>query len=460
MSDPVQAVSWSVAIVGAGPAGFFCAGALLKGEMPPAVDLYEKLPVPYGLVRYGVAPDHPEIKAVSRQFDRIASHPGFSFFGNVEAGRDVAVRELLEAYDGVILACGAPVHRALAIPGESLRGSYDAAQFVGWYNGHPDHAGLEMDIRSEAAVVIGNGNVAIDVARLLAKSTTELGKTDIAGYALDALGAHGLGTVHIVGRRGPVQSSFSTVELRELDTLERFAPVANRAAFDLGPASRVELESVCNAQQQRAFRILEEFSRDRDRTGRAGTVAFHFLLSPVEILGEEEVTGVRLCRNRLDGEPGSLRAVPGGEEITIPCGLVVRCIGYRAVPLEGAPFDERRGVVPNEAGRVGIGQERIRGLYVAGWLKHGPRGLIGANKKESAVVAGALLEDLPTLPRAPATGPESLRSRLASRGTRITTFAEWQRIDAAEVMRGQAAGKPREKFTSTAEMLECLGGAA
>ena len=393
-----------IAIVGSGPAAFFCAGALLKGGA--RVDLFEKLPAPHGLVRYGVAPDHLPIKRTARQFDKVSQLEGFCYLGGVEVGRDVSVSELRQAYTAVVIAIGAPEHRRLGIPGEDLAGSHDAAAFVGWYNGHPDYRDTKFDLSNETAVVVGNGNVAIDVARLLVRDPEELRETEIYPPALEALAASQVRTVHIVGRRGPVQSSITAKELYEIGILNDVQPISEPADFELDSGSRDALESF-TAQEKKAFERLSGFCGARAGDGER-RVLFHFLRSPVEILGQDRVEGVRLCRNRLTAD---CRAEATEEEETLPCGLVIRSIGYRGIPIAGAPFDDDRAVIPNEAGRV-TGQP---GIYAAGWVGTGPRGLIGEAKRSGSETAQSLLEDLLGLPK-PEKDPRWIRRRLEERG--------------------------------------------
>jgi ferredoxin--NADP+ reductase len=435
-----------IAVVGAGPAGFFSVEALLKSAVPFRVTLIEQLPVPYGLVRYGVAPDHPEIKRVTRQFDGIAVRPEVDFWGGVQVGRDVSVAELRQAFDAVILACGTPDSQSLAIPGEDLPGSLGADAFVGWYNGFPDLGEIVQTLETDSAVVIGNGNVAMDVARILAKTEAELRETDITAAALSTLAANPLRTIHVVGRRGPAQAAWTPAELKEFGDLTTCSPYVVPSELELDPISEQELLQPGAAPRRKAFEILQRYA---DRPARYRRVEFRFLRSPSRLLGTDRVEGVQFVRNRLCGEPGFLRPEATGEMEEVGCGLVIRCIGYRGRPLPGVPFDDRTGLVVSREGRIDPG------LYAAGWIRHGPRGLIGNSKKESAGTVASLLADLPHRPPAPG-DPARLRARLEARGVCITAFTDWQRMDAAEVERGRRAGKPREKFTTTAGFRACL----
>lgn len=377
-----------VAIVGAGPAGLFCAGALLRSGESVRIDLFERLEQPYGLVRYGVAPDHPEIRRVSRQFAKVLAHDAVTLRTGVCVGGDPNVAALRDAYDAVVLASGAEGRRRLGIPGEDLPGSYDAGDVAGWYNGHPEHARHTFNLDCREALVIGNGNVALDMARMLGRSRRELEATDIAPAALEALAASSIRTVYVVGRRGPVQASFSQAELRELAEMERAVPICDAAELALDPASRTELEGLPPVSQA-AFERLCSY-RDLSRPDAEVRIVFRFLRSPMEVLGDDRVEGIRLRRNRLVGEPGHLRAETTAEEEIIPCGLLLRSIGYQGLPLDGAPFDAGPGVIPNVQGRV-TGLPRV---YTTGWIAYGPRGVIGTARKHAAQVAACILEDL------------------------------------------------------------------
>src|SRR4051795_6757155 len=353
-----------VAVVGSGPAGFYAAGALLAADVPVEVDMLERRPTPWGLVRLGVAPDHPKIKSVSRAFERIADQPGFRFLGNVEVGRDIQHGELLDLYDAVVYAVGAQSDRRMGIPGEDLPGSWAATEFVAWYNGHPDYQHLEFDLSSDRAVVIGNGNVAIDVARILARTEDELAPTDITEQSTAAIVASSITDIVMLGRRGPAQASFTPPELKELGELGGADVVVDAADLPLDPASESLLESA-GARTKRNVDILRDFAA-RGGNGKPKQLELRFCVSPVQILGEGKVEAIQIVRNSLVmSDDGEIKAVPTGEVDVIPCGLVLRSVGYRGVALPGVPFDERRGVIPNEQGRV-TGQARV---YAAGWIK-------------------------------------------------------------------------------------------
>lgn len=445
-----------VAIVGSGPSGFYAADALIKAEPEVAVDMYDRLPTPFGLVRGGVAPDHPKIKNVIRIYERIAKNAAFSFLGNVQVARDVSVEELRAHYDAVIFTCGAETDRSLNIPGIELAGSHTATEFVGWYNGHPDYLQRSFDLSQEVAVVIGQGNVAVDVTRVLAKTVDELKNTDIAAHALEALAASRVREVHMVGRRGPVQAAFTNKEIRELGELADCDLVFNDPDdFELNAASQAELDDAANIGAGRNWKVLQEL-RAQQPAGKSRRIVVHFFRSPRELRGNGRVESLVLERNRLAGEAGNQWAEGTGKNEPMGCGLFFRSVGYRGVELPGVPFEARRGVFPNEAGRIVAEGAPVPGLYAAGWIKRGPSGVIGTNKPDSVETVRKLLEDLPELPGCETPDTAPLRELLAERNVRVVSYADWQRIDAAETARGKPRGKPREKFTTVAEMLAVL----
>jgi len=381
-----------IAVVGSGPAGFYAAGALLDAEASVEVDMIERLPTPWGLVRLGVAPDHPKLKTVSRGFERIALKPGFRFFGNVEVGRDLTHRDLTELYDAVIYAFGAQSDRRLGIPGEDLPGSWSATELVAWYNGHPDFQEVEFDLNVERAVVIGNGNVALDVARMLALTPEELAPTDTTDPAIEAIGASTIRDIVVVGRRGPAQASWTTQELKELGELAGADVVVDPAELDLDPASQASLEDDTNSR--RNMEVLRDFA-EREPTGKPVTVRLRFLASPVALHGEEKVESIELVPNRLEEQGGRLVAVPTDEHETLDCGLVFRSVGYQGVGLPELPFEERRGTIKNELGRVvDTDGGHVAQAYCAGWIKRGPTGIIGTNKKDATETVTQLLADV------------------------------------------------------------------
>jgi ferredoxin--NADP+ reductase len=435
-----------VAVVGSGPAGFYAAGALLDADTPVEVDMIERLPTPWGLVRLGVAPDHPKLKSVSRAYEKIAAKPGFRFFGNVEVGRDVSHADLSLIYDGVIYAVGAQTDKRLGIPGEDLPGSWSATEFVAWYNGHPDFQELDFRLDVERAVVIGNGNVALDVARMLALTPEELAPTDATDPSITAIGESTIREVLVVGRRGPAQASFTTPELQEMGELAGADLEVDPAELELDSTSAAALEHDTNAR--RNMEVFRAFA-EREQTGRPVTVRFKFFRSPVAIHGEEKVGAVELVRNRLEERDGRLVAVPTDEHETIECQLVFRSVGYRGVALPELPFDERRGTIRNKRGRV------EHGVYCAGWIKRGPTGVIGTNKKDATETVSLLLEDA-TAGRISHKGeatPDALESLLAERGVNAVVYAGWLSIDEVERAAGEKLGRPRVKLRSWDELL-------
>ena len=433
-----------VAVVGSGPAGFYTADYLL--EAGAQVDVLERLPTPWGLVRLGVAPDHPELKTTSRIFEKTAAKDGFRFFGNVEVGADVAHHDLLRLYDAVVYTVGAQTDRRLGIPGEELEGSWAATEFVAWYNGHPDYQHLEFDLSNERAVVIGNGNVAVDVARILARTEDELAPTDITDESTAALVASSIADIVMLGRRGPAQAAFTPPELKELGELGGADVFVDPAELELDPASEASLETA-GARARRNVDILREFAA-RAPAGKPKRLTLRFCVSPVQILGEGRVEAIEIVRNSLVmSDDGQIKAVPTQDVEVIPCGLVLRSVGYRGVALPGVPFDERRGVIGNEQGRV---SEQPR-VYTAGWIKRGPSGVIGTNKKDAAETCERLLEDA-AAGLLEAEGGE-LEELLRGRGLDFVEYAGWQAIDEHERGLGVPRGRPRVKLTSWDELL-------
>lgn len=441
-----------VAIVGSGPSGFYAADALFKSGRSVTVDMFDRLPTPYGLVRLGVAPDHQKIKSAIRVYEKIAKNPRFAFWGNVKVGGDVRVDELRQSFDAIIFAVGAETDRRLNIPGEELPGSHTATEFVGWYNGHPDYQDRQFNFDTDSAVIIGQGNVAVDVCRILAKNVDELKSTDIAQYALDALAESKIRDIYMVGRRGPAQAKFTQQEVKELGRLAECHPVVDPADMDLDPSSRTEADHPDNHHALRILPELEAFAQ-RPPANTRKRLHFLFLRSPAEIVGDGRVEKIVLEKNELTGEPFNLSARGTGEHEELPCGLVFRSVGYVGVPMPGLPFDERRGTIFNIDGRVVDEDRPIPGIYVAGWIKRGASGVIGTNKPDSASTVQALMDDLPSLPPCPNRTTEKLENLLAERAVKVISFSDWEKIDREEQERGQVAGKPREKFTKIEDML-------
>lgn len=444
-----------VAVVGSGPAGFYAAGALLDADgLDVRVDMYERLTTPWGLVRAGVAPDHPKIKSVSSVYSTTATHERYRFFGNVHVGGpddDVDREELTKLYDAVIYAVGAQSDRKLGIPGEDLPGCESALAFVGWYNGHPDFAGLSFDLTSRRAVVIGAGNVALDVARILCSPAERLARTDIADHALDALAESSIEEVVVVGRRGPAQAAFTTPELKELPEFTESGVVAY--AEDLPDEAD---DHALSRAAKRNLALLRGYAA-RETSPGSRHIAFRFLRSPIELHGTERVEEIVLGRNELrGGEDGRVSAVDTGQRETLETGLVFRAVGYRGLPIAGLPYDDRTGTVPHTHGRV---HDRER-EYVTGWIKRGPTGIIGTNRKCAVETVAQLLDDLDngTLYRHDNAPEPDIETWLRRKQPRLVTEADWQRIDAAERSAGEPHGRVRNKITDRERLLELALG--
>lgn len=449
-----------VAIVGSGPSAFYAAGHLLKNKAHPdlvvTVDMFDRLPTPWGLVRGGVAPDHPNIKAVSRVFEKTAGLPGYSFYGAIEFGRDVTREDLRSRYHAVIYAVGAQTDKRMNIPGEELSGSWAATDFVAWYNGHPDFRQLDFDLGCKRAVIIGAGNVALDVVRMLALSAEELAVTDVADHALDVLRDSAIEEVVLIARRGPAQAAFTNPELRELGDLVDADVFVDSGDLQLDSHSAQAIAAQGELTARRNVEILREYSQ-REAAGRRRRVVLRFLLSPVAIKGEDRVEGVELVRNELVFESGVLRARPTDERETLQAGIVFRSIGYRGVCLQDVPFDEARSTIPNESGRL-IDPEQggvVPGEYAVGWIKRGPTGVIGTNKPDAQETVAALLEDLRRgrLTEPSDSAPDSLQNLLLERDIAHVSYRGWQQIDLAERAAGEPAGRPRVKLCTLEELL-------
>jgi ferredoxin/flavodoxin---NADP+ reductase len=450
-----------IAIVGSGPAGFYAAGHLLKCKSHPDLqvqaDVYDRLPTPWGLVRGGVAPDHPNIKAVSRVYEKTAAHPEFRFYGNVHYGTDLTHDDLTARYHAVVYAVGAETDRRMGIPGEDLSGSWAATEFVAWYNGHPDYRDLEFDLAGECAVVVGNGNVAADVARMLALTREELAVTDVADHALEVMAESNIREIVVLGRRGPAQAAFTNPELLELGEMTDADVYVDPGDVELDELSRAWLESeAASATSRKNVDILTGYA-GRQPEGKRRRIVLRFLASPLEILGTDRVEGIRICRNTLRDEDGALRACTTDTIEEFPCDIVFRSIGYKGIPVQGLPFDERRGTVPNERGRIlGEDREPLLGEYVVGWIKRGPTGIIGTNKRDAQETVDALLEDLDAgrLNEPADPSREALEELLDERKPDHVTYTGWEAIDAAERAAGEPQGRPRVKLTTTEELLE------
>jgi ferredoxin--NADP+ reductase len=443
-----------VAIVGAGPAGAFAAACLLRARGDVAIDLFERLPTPWGLLRGGVAPDHYEIKRLEDTFERQTLARGCRFLGNVEVGVDVSHAELMRHYTAVVYATGAQTDKSLGVPGEDLPGSRPATDFVAWYNGHPDARELEFDLSARRAVVIGNGNVAADVTRILTLSPSELERTDIADHALAALRASRIEEVVVLGRRGPAQAAFTSAELRELGRLDGVDVRVDPAEVELDPVSRAWLDEEGTFTARKNVELLREFAARAPRLDAPRRIVLRFLRSPVELRGRGRVEALDVRRNEIvRDDAGLLRARPAGEEVeTIECGLVLRSVGYRAVPLPDVPFDERHFVLPNREGRVLAGDgETLPGVYAVGWIKRGPTGILGTNKRDAEQTVSCLVADLAAGALPEPDGP--IDALLAERKPDLVTVDGWRAIDGHEVARGRDQKRPRVKLASRPELL-------
>jgi ferredoxin/flavodoxin---NADP+ reductase len=446
-----------VAIVGAGPAGAFAAAELLRARGDAEIDMFDRLPTPWGLLRGGVAPDHQEIKRLEQTFERQTLERGCRFLGNVEVGVDVSHADLARHYTAVVYATGAQTDKSLGIPGEDLPGSWAATEFVAWYNGHPDYRDLEFDLSAKRAVVIGNGNVAADVVRMLTLEAAELERTDVADHALAALRESRIEEVVVLGRRGPAQAAFTSAELRELGHLTGVDVRVDDVELDAESRRWLDEEGTFTARKN--LQLLREFAARPPRTDARRRIVLRFLRSPVEIRGGARVEAVDVRPNTIvRADDGTLRArtLDEGTE-TIECGLVLRSVGYRAVPLPDVPFDERHFVLPSDRGRVLTpAGEPLPGVYAVGWIKRGPTGILGTNKRDATETVGCLVEDLAAgaLPAPPEPGREAVDALLAARAPALVTVEGWRAIDGHELERGRSASRPRVKLASREELLD------
>jgi ferredoxin--NADP+ reductase len=451
-------------VIGAGPAGFYTAEHLFRQPgLSVEVDLYDRLPTPYGLVRFGVAPDHQKIKTVTATFDKTAAHAGFRFFGHVELGKDVTIEDLRSHYHQIVYTTGAQTDRRMGIPGEDLQRSHPATDFVAWYNGHPDYQDHRFDLSQEHVAVVGVGNVAVDVVRILCRTSEELATTDISDRALAALRDSRVREVHLLGRRGPAQASFTNPEIRELGELPGADVIARPDETEPDPLTRAELERSGDRGTLKKVEILREFAR-RPPAGKPRQLVIRFLVSPVALQGDDNgaVVGMRLVKNELQATAaGTLQARPTDRFEDLPAGLVFRSVGYRGVPIPGVPFNDAWGVILNDKGRVlePDTREPRAGEYVAGWIKRGPTGVIGTNKPDAAETVACMVEDVGQDRQLAPSEPESgaALALVQQRQRHSVSWADWLRLDALEVERGRAAGRPRVKFTRVEEMLAALG---
>lgn len=455
-----------VAVIGSGPSGFYAADALLSNkDFTIEVDMYDRLPTPHGLVRGGVAPDHPKIKSVTKLYDRIAKKDGYRFFGNVEFGTDITHEDILNHYHQVVYAVGAQTDRKLGIPGEDLPGSHPATEFVAWYNGHPDFKDFEFDLTQETAVVVGVGNVAMDVARILARSYDELFETDIADYALEALKNSNIKNVYVLGRRGPAQAAFTNPEIREMGKMSEANCIISPEEIDIDPLSQEYLDSDdADKKDIKNVEIMKGYAELEPDPNKPKNLIFRFLTSPIEIIGDDHVEAVKVVKNELyKNERGTLRPRATEETEVIPAGLVFRSVGYRGVKLPDVPFREDWGTIPNVEGRItefadGKLGDVVVGEYTVGWIKRGPSGIIGTNKPDSIATVEKMLEDLANnITFTPVdTDPDAVVSLLADRNIEYVTYNDWLKLDELELANGETLGRPRVKFTDIPTMLDAV----
>ncbi len=452
-----------VAVIGSGPAGFYaCEHLFKKDEHDFSIDMYDRLPTPHGLVRSGVAPDHQKIKSVTRVYDKIASNEKFRFFGLVEYGKHITMEDLKKHYHVIVFATGAQTDRKMNIPGEDLEGSHTATEFVAWYNGHPDYRDYNFDLTQERVAIVGVGNVAVDVARILCRTEDELMQTDIADYALEALKKSRVKEVFLLGRRGPVQAAFTNPEVRELGNLDDAHAITRIEEVELDEFTRELLEKKEDRSAVKKIEILNSYSEDIEFE-KSRKLHIRFLVSPVEILGDKEghVKAVKLVKNELyKTQDGSLRPRATKEFEELPAGLVFRSIGYHGVPLPDVPFHDTWGVIHNEKGRVldSETREHVQGIYSTGWIKRGPTGVIGTNKLDSAETVRCIAEDIvsgnilsPATPH-----PDRVLELIRERQPDYFTYEDWLRLNELEISRGEKQGRPRVKYTSIEEMLDAV----
>lgn len=448
-----------VAIIGSGPAGFYTVSNFLKHtDVHVELDMFDRLPTPFGLVRAGVAPDHQKYKTVTRAYDKSAQQDNYRFYGNVEYGTDLTLDELKAHYHQIIFCSGAPGDRNLNVPGEDLNGSYSATDFVAWYNGHPDYVDYKFNLEAEAVAVVGVGNVAIDVARILLKTDNELASTDMADYALEALRHSKVKTVYVLGRRGPAQAAFTPPEIKEMGELEDADVTVLAEEARLDSASQAAAEADKNIAKNVA--VIESFAGQAP-TGKSKQLVIRFLVSPTELIGEDgNVSAIKIVKNEaVVQDDGSVKAQATDQTETIPVGMVFRSVGYRGAPLPEIPFNDSWGTIANEEGRIVDNGEPVTGLYTAGWIKRGPTGVIGTNKTCAQQTVNHMVEDLKAGKILSPEHPDidAAEKLVKTKAPNAISYGEWQKIDAVETSRGEAAGRPRVKFTSREAVLAELG---
>ncbi len=453
-----------VAVIGSGPAAFYAVEHLLKqSNLVVQIDMFDRLPTPYGLVRYGVAPDHQKIKSVTKVYEKLAANPRFRFFGNVEFGKHICLSDLREHYHQILYATGAQTDRRMGIPGEDLKGSHPATEFVAWYNGHPDYRDYQFDLSAERVAVVGIGNVAIDVARILCRTPKELQATDIADYALEALKKSQVKEVYLLGRRGPAQAAFTTPEVKEVGEMEDADVFTCAEETALDELSKTEVAKDPDPAVQKKIEILQHYA-SHTATGKSRKLFIRFLVSPTELVGDanDRVAKMKLVHNVLvKDETGGIKAKATDKTGELQVGLVFRSVGYRGVALPDVPFNDRAGTILNEKGRVmdlSSKQPRV-GEYTSGWIKRGPSGVIGTNKPDSVETVNAMLEDLQKGTVLRPTHPDlnSAEQLVKSRQPKFITFVDWLKLDQVEVANGAKLARPRLKITCVDDMLNALG---
>ena len=447
-------MTYRVAIVGAGPSGFYLADSLIKSGLELSIDMYDRLLTPFGLLRGGVAPDHQKMKSVGAYYDRIMSknRDKINFFGNIHVGTDISVEELQDIYDAVFFSYGAETDRSLGIPGEELQGSFSATEFVGWYNAHPDYADFKCDLSKEIVSIIGLGNVALDVARILAKTPDELASSDVPNHVLEQLANTKINRIQLIGRRGPVQAKYTPNELEEMGNLSDCSFHIDPNVLDLSATDREELTLEGKSKQNRNIELLNEFAnRPLKKASKVMTLSFY--LSPVEFCGSERTTSITFKKNKLTGPAGSQQLETTDETVSIKSDIVFRSIGYKGIAMPGVPFDEQKGVIPNNAGRILDNGVHVPGLYAAGWIKRGAVGVLGSNKPGAAETVACFIDDVATLKKKKTVAFDQIEPFLKAKKATVTTYDDWLKLDQEELKQGQKRGKPREKFYRTEEML-------
>ncbi len=445
------------AVVGAGPSGFYTAEALINTGLDVEVTIIEKLPCPYGLVRYGVAPDHQKLKSVTATLDLIAEHPNVHYLGNVTLGNEISLDELRSLYHAVVFTTGMPNGASLDIPGEDLGGVHSATSFIGWYNGHPDFQKVEFDFSTTDAVVIGHGNVAADVGRILSKSIDELRKSDITEQALQQLSESKIKNIRLVGRRGPVQAKFTSREIHELGKLENCLVKVHPAHLDLNLASHIELEEISNQVSKKNYSIFQDYGKNFDSYVAGKQIHIDFMMSPKSFIGKNKLEAVSFDVVNLTGPAFSQVTENTGEIINLDAGLAFSCVGFRGAPFNGLVTNSRNGALQNQNSRLTDKEgNHFAGLYAAGWVKRGPRGVVGTNKECAQDTVNQMMVDIEKFSKRNKPGYPALAHLLFERYVQYVTFKDWKIIDALEIERGKTLGKPREKFTTITEMLACI----